>query len=70
MGFQAGWGLGWAGLGGRAGLGGLAGWGMKRKLVYSKTETCVSTEKNKLPGGKQQQATSIYLILESLGFRV
>ena len=43
---------------------------MKRKLVYSKMESCVSTEKKKLPDGQQQQAISIYFFLEGLGFRV
>ena len=43
---------------------------MKRKLVHSKMESCVATEKKKLPDGQQQQAISIYFFLEGLGFRV
>ena len=63
-----GW-LGWASSG--AGLAGLGGWAtLKRKLVYSKMERCVSTEKIQLPDGQQQQAISIYFLLEGLRFGV
>ena len=73
-------GLGCAELG--AGLAGWAGWlgcglpgagagtTLKRKLAHLKMERLRSNRKNQLPDGQQQQAISIYLFLESLGFRV
>ena len=67
VGLGAGLGLGWLGCG-------LPGAGadttLKRKLACLKMERLRSNRKNQLPDGQQQQAISIYLFLESLGFRV
>ena len=54
-----GWGWGW----------GWAGCPEAETGLLENVKGCVPTEKNVLPDGQQQQAISIHVFLEGLGFR-